>query len=241
MELSGTCLLVGGEALTAERRAAIREAGAYVGGIYAAIEGGTIALGCPNSAADEEEDYHVRMEDFGVIAAPRRFQTGSPLLITCLTLSAGKILLNTELGDTAEIHEERCGCYFESLGMRRHLRAIRSTSKFTAEGMTLLKSDVNHVLEGVLPKKHGGVPGDYQLVQRRGPDGMEFLDLWVSPDVPLGENSDVVKTFLEEIGRLDMSYRIVTDVWSKAGTVRVVRSRPVRAAGKDPSVQIGRS
>jgi hypothetical protein len=107
--------------------------------------------------------------------------------------------------------------------------------------MTLLKSDVNHVLEGVLPKKHGGVPGDYQLVQRRGPDGMEFLDLWVSPDVPLGENSDVVKTFLEEIGRLDMSYRIVTDVWSKAGTVRVVRSRPVRAAGKDPSVQIGRS
>ena len=51
---------------------------------------------------------------------------------------------------------------------RRHLHTIRSFEKLTAGGMTFVDTDVVRVLEEVLPRRFGGGPIDYQLIEDEG-------------------------------------------------------------------------
>lgn len=69
------------------------------------------------------------------------------------------------------------GCPLEDLGLTDHLRQVRSFSKLTGEGVTLIGSDVVHILEEVLPARYGGSPLDYQMMEVEDEDG--FTRLWL--------------------------------------------------------------
>ena len=47
-----------------------------------------------------------------------------------------------------------------------HLHDVRSFEKLTAGGVTCLDVDVIRVLEEVMPRRFGGRPADWQLVER---------------------------------------------------------------------------
>jgi len=120
---------------------------------------------------------------------------------------------------------------------RDHLHSIRSYEKLTCEGMHFLGSELLALLEEILPKRFGGTPVDYQLVEREE-RGVGKVDLVVRPSVgPLDEREvvGVVLGFLESRG---IGQRLMTGIWSNGGTLRVIRRDPrVTAAGKILSLQ----
>jgi hypothetical protein len=50
--------------------------------------------------------------------------------------SVVKVRLSMENGDFAELATGSCDCKFDELGLRQHLRHVRSFEKLTSEGMT---------------------------------------------------------------------------------------------------------
>ena len=55
----------------------------------------------------------------------------------------------------------------------------------TGEGMTLIGTDMVRILEEDLPRRFGGSPLDYQLMEEEDERGFTRLSLVVSPDVVL--------------------------------------------------------
>jgi hypothetical protein len=136
------------------------------------------------------------------------------------------VLLNAEIGDHAVLETRRCGCRFDGYGYMRHLHTIRSFGKLTGDGVTFIGADVLQVLEAALPRRFGGSPADYQLVEEQAGDGRPRYRLLVSPDVgPLDERA-VAAAFLENLGRLRRPYGFMVNQWARTGALEVARLRP---------------
>ena len=95
------------------------------------------------------------------------------------------VMLNVELDDYGILEERRCGCPFEELGLTQHVSRIRSFRKLTGEGVTLIGSDLEHILDTVLPDTFGGSALDYQLAEEEDDRGLTRLHLIVSPHVDI--------------------------------------------------------
>ena len=104
-------------------------------------------------------------------------------LLTTLLPTAKRILLNVEIDDYGTVEPSTCGCPLEAYGFDRVLRHIRSFSKLTAEGVTLVGSEMEHILESVLPARFGGTSLDYQLMEEEDGGGLTRVVLIVSPRV----------------------------------------------------------
>src|SRR5207248_5736504 len=111
---------------------------------------------------------------------------------TTLLSTSPKLLLNVESDDYGLMETRSCGCPLESYGYTEHLRQIRSFRKLTGEGVTLVGSEMVHILEEVLPSRFGGSPLDYQLVEEEDEQGFTRLGLVVSPRIEIADEAAVI-------------------------------------------------
>jgi hypothetical protein len=238
LELAGVWLLVGGEPLTARRRALLDRSGARIVPIYASSESGQIASGCLAPAA--ADDLHLQ-EDLHALIRPGAGPTPlglrpDALLLTTLRAAWPRLLLNVSLGDAAEVVERRCGCPLERPGWTRQLRAVHSYAKLTAGGLAFPDRRVIRILEEVLPARFGGGPTDYQLVEEEAEsDGQPRLRLLVDPSVgelPEAAVGEALLSALRHSGEDTESGPESELLWRQAGWPRLERRRPLVSNGK---------
>ena len=232
IDLTGARFTVTGEPVTESRLAALRDAGAEAVPDYGSAEsGGPLAQGC--LAPEAPDDVHFFDDLHALIQAEGSgFPTGA-LLVSTLRRTAPFVLLNVSMGDQAVVVDRRCGCALEALGWRTHLHTIRSYEKVTAGGMTFMDADVIRVLEEVLPRRFGGGPSDYQLVEEETSEGHPRLRLLVAPEVGPIDPGAVADAFLSALAAGSRGARVMALQWRVGGFVHVDRRAPVpTAAGK---------
>jgi hypothetical protein len=229
LDLTGAILGGAGEPPTPAKVAEIERSGAqYVPG-YNVTEFGRVGISC--MAPGEINDHHFAADHLAVIQR-RRQVPGSDIevdafLFSTLLPSAPKLAINVESDDYGVLERRACGCPWERLGLALHVRSIRSFRKLTGEGMTLVGSEMLHLLEEVLPARFGGSATDYQLAEVEDERGMTRLHLRVSPRVALASESAVIEAVLEGLGRGSPQADMARATWAAAGTLRVERSEPV--------------
>jgi hypothetical protein len=224
-DISGTLFRVGGEPLTPGKARIIAEAGCRVVCHYSMSELGHVGMAC--AGGKEIDDVHLMKPKVAIIQGQ-----GGALLVTSLAPSSPKLMLNVETGDTGIIEERSCGCPFEAIGFNQHLHSIRSSGKLTSEGTNFLGTELNTLIDEVLPGAFGGGPTDYQLVQEEQ-GGLTRVRLVVSPRLGPLDVEKVITTAVDFLGTRSPGHRIMIDFWVKGGTLRVDRREPyATSAGK---------
>ena len=228
-DLSGAVLSGGGEPPTDAKVEAIRSTGARHRPSYHFSEAGAVGLPCNNPV--DCNDHHFMADHLEVLQFPRQVPgtetTVDAFNFTTLLPTAPKLLLNVEIDDYGIIEERACGCEWEALGLTRHVRGIRSFRKLTGEGMTLIGSDMERILDKVLPARFGGSAQDYQLMEEEGEDGFTRRSVIVSPRIPLADESEVVETVLRELGRGDAAADLARAFMAQGRSLGVKRMEPV--------------
>lgn len=240
MDLKGVVFHGGGEPLTFIRQNEIISSGAEFIINYAFTEACWAGSLCLNSRAID--DIHIFKDRLALVSHKREI-AGSDFdafLATTLLPSAPKILLNTETGDYGIIESRKCACPYEELGYNTHIHSIRSFEKLTGEGMTFYGSGLTHIVESVLPARFGGSSIDYQFVEEEDRLGFTRLCVLVSPKVGYIDESEVIRTVLDELAKEGDSQRVMAKAWETAGTIRVRRDYPLLTkAGKQYSLYRG--
>jgi hypothetical protein len=231
LDIAGSRFTVMGEPLTPVRLDLIRQAGAVARPSYSSVECGPIAGACDAPiAADETHLHHDR--NALVQPGPGTDVNGLPadgLLLTTIQPDAPVILLNVSLGDRAVLERRTCGCPQESLGWATHLHDIRSFEKLTAGGMTIVDADVILILDEVLPRRFGGGPTSYQLVEVTSEEAPR-LSLLVHPALGRLDEGAIRDAFLESIADLSPAGRVTALRWRADGLPRVERRPPLTTA-----------
>jgi hypothetical protein len=153
--------------------------------------------------------------------------TVEAFLLTSLLPSAPKVLFNMETGDFGVVTDRQCGCPLGSLGLTRHLHNIRGFDRLTSEGMNFFGSDLVRIIEEVLPDTFGGTSTDYQMVEEEDEQGHTRMNIIIGNGVGTLDNDMVIITVLAELSKGGDAQRMMAQVWSRAGTLRVVRDRPI--------------
>jgi hypothetical protein len=228
IDLTGVVILVGGEPMTAAREAAITRTGAYLATEYISSDMGPVGHGC--ATPTEPGDQHLLEDCVALIQYPREIlDTGvevDAFYFTSLRSAAATILLNVESDDYGVVERRSCGCEFGDLGYHRHITGIRSFSKLTGEGVTLVGSEMTRILEEVLPNKFGGGPLDYQLVEEEDEHGLSRLVLLVHPRVDVPVEEKVIEEVLDALGTDNDAAGLARVFWKQAETFRVRREEP---------------
>ncbi|MGH8632829.1 MAG: hypothetical protein ACRET7_01710, partial [Burkholderiales bacterium] len=87
--------------------------------------------------------------------------------------------------------------------------------------MTIMGSDMIHLLDEVLPARFGGTPLDYQLMETEDPQGFTQLTLLVSRRVNVRDDA-----LLVEAVNSALSGRVRTHL-TEARTIHVRRAEPI--------------
>src|SRR5262245_27338061 len=237
IDLTGATLMIAGEPVTAAKVERIRASGASFFSDYGMAETGRVAIGCARPKA--ESDLHVLSDAYAIIGwtkvVPHSDECVSSFHVTALSERSPSLLLNVEFDDDGIIEEARCGCPLETLGLRTHLRDVRSYGKLTGEGMTLVGSEMVRILEELLPARCGGSPLDYQMVEEEDDRAFTRLTLIASPRVEATDEMlrDAVLSLLSSAGG---AADLARAFWQQAGTLRVRRGEPhVSDRGKQAS------
>jgi hypothetical protein len=228
IDLTGTVLRGGGEPPTPAKVSQITSTGATFRSSYAFSEVGTVGSSCLHSG--EPNDQHFMEDHLAMIQATRTvpgFSIEVPAFCyTSLLASAPKLLLNVESDDYGTVDRRPCGCTWEQLGFATHLREIRSFRKLTGEGVTLVGSDMERILDELLPSRYGGSALDYQFAEEEDAAGFTRLVLRVAPHVALPDESEVVDFVLGALDRAGGGASVAQSMWRQAGTVRLRREQP---------------
>ncbi|MEW5916922.1 MAG: hypothetical protein AB1762_10975, partial [Gemmatimonadota bacterium] len=229
IDLTGAVISGGGEPPTPAKVSAVRRTGARWISNYVMQEIGAVGCCCANAA--DENDQHLLVDHIALITHPRPVPgfdvTVDAFQCTTLLPSARKVMLNVELDDYGIVEERDCGCVWQELGFRTHLRGIRSFRKLTGEGMTLIGTDMVRILEEDLPQRFGGSALDYQLLEEEDERGFTRLSVVVSPDIPLSNESDVIDVVLKALESAGHAASLSRTIWGQAQTLRVRRMHPV--------------
>jgi hypothetical protein len=176
-------------------------------------------------------DLHFLKHSLALIQYARRVPgsttTVDAFCFTTLMPTARKILVNVESDDYGVVEKSSCGCPLEQMGYTEHLRHVRSFSKLTGEGVTLVGSEMIHILEEVLPARFGGTPQDYQLMEEEDEQGFTRLTLLVDPSVNLEGEAAAVEVVMAALGKGTVAADLSQALWRQAGTMRVKRKSPV--------------
>jgi len=167
--------ILGGEPVTARKRALLEARGHRVYPWYGAVDAGRIAIGCLDPEAPD--DMHLLSDRFAAIELEGR------LLLTSLVPEVHKLYVNTDCGDLATVGRRRCACPLGKLGLEHHVRNVRSVQKLCLEGITLPADFVHELADELLPERCGGAPSDYQLLEEEGDDGTTRLIVRVAPEI----------------------------------------------------------
>ena len=196
---------------------------------YSMTESGPIGVACPNGT--DATDLHFMRDKLALLQRPHAsVATAEPVgmfFFSSLLATAPKILINVASDDFGIMEERDCGCMLGALGLHQHLRQIRSVGKLTGRGITLVASDIIHIIEEILPGKFGGTPQDYQLLEEEDEGtGATHLHLLVSPSVHLTDEDAPARTLLEALTRGTPGASLQSAVLQSAGAVRVRRQQP---------------
>jgi len=224
--LTGVTFITCGEPLTRAKLAPILSVGGRAFSRFSFTEFGSATWGCASPRSTD--DSHICRDAVAVIGRRRVVDSlGSEvdaLLFTSFQPWARRILLNMESGDYARISSRQCGCLLETLGWTEHLEEIRSFEKLNAEGRFFIGSHVIALVEEVLPRRFGGDPADYQLVEHEDNEGFTRMSLLVHPRLGAVDETAVLEcaeqTFVE-------CCHTCARVWKEVGTLRVQRAAPV--------------
>jgi hypothetical protein len=232
LSLKGATFMGAGEPPTPAKVKVIHEAGASWLPTYFFSEAGLIGLGCARPL--DCNDLHFFKDVLALISYPRKVPGSATSVnafhFTTLLPKTPKLLLNVESDDFGIIENRPCGCLLETSGFQEHLRRIRSFRKLTGEGVTLVGSEMEHILEEVLPARFGGTPLDYQLLEEEDQKGFTRLSLLVSPRIAISDENAVIGAVLEALGRSSVAADMARAIWSQAGTLKVKRMEPVLTA-----------
>jgi hypothetical protein len=233
VDVSGTLFRVGGEPLTGAKAEVVARAGASVICTYSISEIGRVGVAC--SAAEHRDEQHLCTDTLGVVQRDR----GS-LWFTTLSPSARVLMLNAEVGDRGVLSRRRCGCQLDALGLDLHVHDIRSYEKLTSEGMNFYGADLIAVVEEILPRRFGGSPTDYQVVEEEV-EGLPRVSLVVSPRVGPVDEGALVAATVEALRSGRAHHEMMAGVWQDARTLRIVRREPhATGAGKVLPLHVSR-
>lgn len=96
--------------------------------------------------------------------------------------------------------------------------------------MSFLGTDVIRIVEEVLPARFGGDSTRYQFVEEEDAAGLTRMTLRISPTVGPLDEAAAVACVREELARGGSGSRMMSEVWEKAGTLRVLRAEPSSTA-----------
>ena len=226
LDIAGTLFLVGGEALTDAKRAAIEAAGCEVYPRYVVSEVGSIGNACRRMRTGNS--VHVRRDAVAVISRRRRAPLSdievNSLMFTNLLPFASRFLINAEMDDAGNLEPVDCDCEFGRAGLNLRVGDIFSYGKLTGQGITLMGGDILRILENALPQRFGGAPGDYQLVEYDGARQAQ-LELRISPRVAAAPPAAVRDFLLGEI-RGCFGGALASRLWTHSGGFEAVVAEP---------------
>jgi hypothetical protein len=229
LDLTGATIKGGGEPPTPAKVQQMERAGVRYIPNYAMTEAGSIASGCARPS--DGSDVHVFKDAYALFTYPYVVE-GSGITVpafnlTTLLPTAPKLMLNVQVDDYGIIEERPCGCELGSYGYSTHLRQIRSYSKLTGEGVTLIGTEILRILEEVLPARFGGSPLDYQMMEGEDEQGFTRLYVVVGPRVEIADESTVVEVMLNSLRKSSPMADAARTVWQQARTIQVKRMEPV--------------
>jgi len=232
LNLSGVTFMSGGEPPTPAKVSAITSTGATWFPVYISSDIGCIGAGCARPV--DGNDQHFFKDGLAVIESSRRVPgVDPPLQVFCFTsllTAAPVLLLNVEGDDYGVLESRRCGCLLEECGLTEHLRQVRSFSKLTGEGVTLVGSDMVRILEEVLPARFGGSPLDYQLREEEDDRGYTRLHLVIDPAIRIESETQVIEIVMNALRKAGVAAGVAAAMWSQAGTLQIRRAAPVWTA-----------
>ena len=232
LNLSGATFIGDGEPPTPAKVGEITGSGAQWIPSYYFGEVGVVGIGCAQPV--DGNDIHLFKDILALIQCPRRVPgfeiTVDAFCFTSLLPTAPKLMLNVESDDYGLIENRSCGCPLEGYGFTEHLRHIRSFSKLTGEGITLVGSEMVQILEEVLPARFGGSPLDYQLLEEEDEQGLTRLSLLVNPKIKIEDERKLIETVLEALKKGSAAAKLTRAIWSQARTLRVKRMEPIWTA-----------
>jgi hypothetical protein len=230
LDISGTLISAGGEALSPAKAELVSKVGATITTRYGLSELGHIALGCGNPR--QADEVHLLSNRFGLVTRDKQPADGTvvpAVILTGLSAHTSKVAINLDTGDYATVEERHCGCLMDELGLTPNLTWIRSYEKLTSEGVTVMGEHVIELVEQILPGRFGGSVGDYQVVEEEE-EGLTKVSLLISPRVGEVDEPAAIEAMMSKLSDSDRTGRYWPDLWRQGGTLRVVRREPYRTS-----------
>lgn len=228
LDLTGVTFTGAGEPATDGKVAQIERVGAHFISNYGMSDSGLPGPGCARRVG--ASDYHLLTDTHALFTHPHWVEafgaTVPAFVLTTLMPIAPKVMLNVETDDFGIVEERHCGCELESHGYTTHLREVRSYSKLTGEGVTLIGDEMIHILETTLPARFGGTTFDYQLMEDEDDQGFTRLYVIVSPRIELQSEAAVVECVLEGLRQASPAADAARITWQNAQTLQVKRMEP---------------
>ncbi len=232
LDLTGATIKGGGEPPTPAKVQHMERAGVHYIPSYGMTEAGSIASGCAQPI--DGSDVHLFTDAYAMFSYPYPVEgvgvTVPAFNLTTLLPTAPKLMLNAQMDDYGIIEERHCGCQLETYGYTTHLRQIRSYSKLTGEGVSLIGTEVVRILEEVLPERFGGTPLDYQMLEQEDEQGFTRLYLVISPRVKIADESVVIEVVLNALRQSSPMADTASAVWQHAQTIQIKRMEPTWTA-----------
>ena len=241
LDLAGVTFMGAAEPATAAKVRGILRSGATYTTNYGMAEAGMVGTGCPNGL--DHTDVHFMRDCLAVVPGSRIPDVPDDSVVsfavTSLLQTAPKIMINVDIDDYGILERRQCGCLLGELGLDQHMRQIRSYSKLTGRGVTLVGTDVVRVIEEVLPETFGGFSQDYQLVEEETADGQTLLTLLINPSIHLADEEGPARVLYTALSRGTPGASFSGAILKGSGAVRVRREKPKpNARGKQPAFRV---
>jgi len=229
LDLRGATFQGSEEPATPAKVGYLERAGVRFVSNYGMVEANRIGSACARPY--DAGDVHLLSDALALISYPYLVEDlGIPVPafnLTTLLPSSSKVMLNVQIDDYGIVEERHCGCELDTCGFTTHLRQIRSYSKLTGEGVTLIGTEMERILEEVLPAHFGGSPLDYQMMEEEDEQGFTRLYVLIHPRLEIGDEQRVVEVILHALSESSPMADATRTVWEQMQTVRVKRAEPV--------------
>jgi phenylacetate-coenzyme A ligase PaaK-like adenylate-forming protein len=227
IDLTHLIIQVGGEPSTSAKVKTIEACGAKQFTQYASTEAGRIGIPCQNPSVPNE--MHFMSNHLAVIQREVEVldQSVDAICLTTLLPFSPKMLLNAQTDDFGVVETRDCGCQLQELGLHQYIHTVRSYRKLTGEGVTLVGSDMETILEQVFPSKFGGSLLDYQLVEEEDEQGFTKLLLYVAPHIEIKDEQQLIDTLLNAMKHSAPSVQLAQPEYKQAQTIAIRRQQPV--------------